>query len=273
MPRCRILSLLVPSILAAVAPAAWAGLVTLTPNKDNTLIQRTDAAGQLSNGQGDIFVGRTGQDGTGQTTATISIRRGLVAFDVAGSVPAGATVTAVSLIMRDVMGQNGDPTVELHRLLQDWGEGNSFQNGGAGAAAQQDDATWLYTNFNAGDPTSSPTWSVAGGSFDAATTASTVVSDDLGGGELFTWSSGQMVADVQGWLDNPGSNFGWLLKLADESLGGTAKRFNSGESGVSPNVPPALEITYHVPEPATWLLLAMGAASCAIGGKRGRRTR
>ena len=32
----------------------------------------------------------------------------------------------------------------------------------------------------------------------------------------YTWSSAQMVADVQGWLDNPASNFGWLM-LGDES--------------------------------------------------------
>lgn len=121
-----------------------AGTITINPNKDNTLIQVVPGDPQLSNGQGDIYVSRTNQDGPGPTTPTKSIRRGLVAFDIAGSIPAGATITSVKLTMRDVMGLNGDPIVTLHRALADWGEGNSFTSGGAGVPAQQNDATWLY---------------------------------------------------------------------------------------------------------------------------------
>ena len=36
-----------------------------------------------------------------------------------------------------------------------------------------------------------------------------------------------MVLDAQTWLDDPGSNFGWLLKAADEGPSRTAKRFDS----------------------------------------------
>ena len=53
------------------------------------------------------------------------------------------------------MGLNGSPTVGLHDTLQDWGQGTSFQSGGMGAAATQNDATWLYTFYNPLDPTSS----------------------------------------------------------------------------------------------------------------------
>ena len=123
---------------------ASAASVTLAPSKDNTLIQVTAAnVQQLSNGQGDIFVGRTNQDGQGP--ATISKRRGLIAFDVAGSgIPAGATITAVSLTVRDVMGLNGDRATNLHRITADWGEGSSFFSGGVGAPATEGDATWFY---------------------------------------------------------------------------------------------------------------------------------
>jgi len=55
----------------------------------------------------------------------------------------------------------------------------------------------------------------------------------------YTWSSAQMVADVQGWLDNPATNFGWLM-LGDESVFLTAKRFDTRESAS----PPVLAITY-----------------------------
>ena len=42
-----------------------------------------------------------------------------------------------------------------------------------------------------------------------------------------------MVADVQAWLDNPASNFGWLM-LGDETAIATAKRFDTRESASPP---------------------------------------
>ena len=65
------------------------------------------AAEQLSNGLGDIYVGRTNQDGQGP--ATISIRRGLIAFDIADNIPAGATITGVTLTVDDVRGIEWEP--------------------------------------------------------------------------------------------------------------------------------------------------------------------
>jgi hypothetical protein len=239
---------------ARVAIASWmlfclaqpvaAASVSLAPLKDNTLIQRTDPAEQLSNGLGDIFVGRTNQDGQGE--ATISIRRGLISFDIAGSVPAGATITAASLTLRDVMGLNGDPTVQLHRTLADWGEGTSFQNGGMGAAATQGDATWLYRFYDAATPGDSPTWAAPGGDYSEIVSSEAVISDDLGGAQLFTWSSEgfpQLLDDLQSWLDHPTGNFGWTL-TGDETRGQSAKRLNSGNSTTPPQVPPQLTIEY-----------------------------
>jgi hypothetical protein len=245
-----------------LGPSAAAATVQLAPTKDNTLFQQANPAAQLSNGQGDLFVGRTGQE------ATISIRRGLVAFDVAGSIPAGSIITGVTLALREGIGMNGDRTVELHRVLQDWGEGASFHSGGLGAPAQNNDATWLYRFYDFANPGASPAWSSPGGDFSAAASASTVVSDDLGAGQVFTWSSAQMLADVQDWLDNPLSNFGWIL-VGDESAAPSAKRFASGETAT----PPALGISYVVPEPSGLLLVAAGSALPVLAGARRRRTR
>ena len=49
----------------------------------------------------------------------------------------------------------------------------------------------------------------------------------------YTWSSAQMIADVQSWLDNPAINFGWLV-LGDESTSTTTKRFDTRESASPP---------------------------------------
>jgi hypothetical protein len=247
-------------VVAAAGRAAVSDVVNLAPSKDNTLIQTSDPDGQLSNALGDIFVGRTNQ------AIALSIRRGLVAFDIAGSVPAGSTITEVTLSVRDVVGSNGDHAVALHRLLQDWGEGTSFQNGGSGVAATDGDATWLYTHFNASTPAASPSWTTPGGSYDPAASASTVILDDLGAGQVFNWSSSsnpQMLVDVQGWLDNPAANCGWLL-LGNESQGLTVKRFNSGESTTAPNVPPVLSVRYLIPEPSALALAAVAASGLAL---------
>jgi hypothetical protein len=267
MSRCL---LAIALVLGLAQLPAVADVVQLTPAKDNTLVQQPNPASQLSNGQGDVFVGRTNQDGQG--SATISIRRGLMQFDIANSgIPAGSTITGVTLTVRDVMGLNGDRATALHRVLADWGEGGSFQNGGMGAPAQHNDATWLYRLYNSADPGASPAWATPGGDFDPLASASTVISDDLGGNQLFAWSSAsdpQLIADVQFWLDHPASDFGWLVH-GDESAGQTAKRLNSGEA----TVPPVLEITYHVPEPSG---LALAGLGLCMGGapwllRRGRR--
>jgi len=264
------------ALILSTSQLAEADSITLQPSKDNTIIQQTNPATQLSNGQGDIFVGRTAQDGAGPTVPTISIRRGLVSFDIAGNIPAGSVITSVTLTMRDVMGLNGDPTIELRRMQEDWGEGGSFQNGGMGAAAQDGDATWLYSFYNAANPSLSPTWANGpGGNFSSTVSGSAVVFDDLGGGQQFSWASTSnplMLADVQSWLDSPAGNFGWLLKN-DELLGQTAKRFNSGESATLPNIPPALTIVYTVPEPSGAALAGLAALGAVITRVIGRRRR
>jgi hypothetical protein len=233
------------AVLLAALPTAGAETVTLVPTKDNTIIQWSPGTPEpnplLSNGLGDIFVGRTSQDGPGP--AAISIRRGLIHFDVAESVPAGARITAATLMMRDVRGLNGDATVRLHRVLQDWGEGTSFFQGGLGTAATDGDVTWLHTFYNSADPEASPRWDLEGGDFDSMPSAESLIVDDAGEGRLFTWSSPEMAADLQSWLIEPVENFGWML-LGDELLSQSAIRFNSRESTDVPNMPPTLTVEY-----------------------------
>src|SRR4029077_9529029 len=160
-------------------------------------------------------------------------RRGVIAFDIAGNIPPGSTITAVSLSAN----MSRTPTntayaMELHKLLADWGEGTSHAPGqeGGGAPATPNDATWRHRFFD------TIFWSTQGGDFSATVSASQMV----GGVGQYMWSSTQMVADVQGWLDNPASNFGWLMLAGDESLLISAKRFDTRES----TNPPVLAITY-----------------------------
>jgi hypothetical protein len=72
-----------------------------------------------------------------------------------------------------------------------------------------------------------------------------------------------MVEDVQGWLDNPSSNFGWLL-LGDESTGGTTRVFNTREAQ-SQGAWPSLVVTFTPASPATTHLV-VSAPSAATAG-------
>jgi hypothetical protein len=238
------------AVALCATAAARAQTVTLGASQDNTLIE--DAAGALSNGLGaHLFTGRTFK-GPGA-----DIRRALLAFDVAGAVPAGAQVTQAKLTLHLSKTQFGPMPGTLHRVLADWGEGASKATGdeGAGAPAQPGDATWLHTFY----PGSF--WSKPGGDF-AATASALEMMDGVG---EYTWTSAQLAADVQAWLDDPGANYGWVL-IGDESTGGTSKRFDSRENP-NPDYRPRLEISY-VPEPATAALLMSGAGAALRRRKR-----
>jgi hypothetical protein len=53
-----------------------------------------------------------------------------------------------------------------------------------------------------------------------------------------------LVADVQLWLDQPGSNFGWMLLCQSEGTAFSARRFGSREN---PFTTPALAIEFLLP--------------------------
>lgn len=196
-----------------IAPTASAQTqVNIPAGKDNTLYENNNGA--FSNGAGEyFFVGRTG---TGER------RRALLFFDVASNIPAGATINSVTLRLNMSRTISGTLLVELHRALADWGEGTSNAAGeeGGGASSTTGDATWRHRFFN------TSFWTNPGGDFAGMASAEQSIS----AAGFYTWSSTpQMVNDVQSWLNNPSSNFGWLL-LGAESSTGSAKRFGSRQN-------------------------------------------
>jgi hypothetical protein len=193
-------------------------VIILGSQRDNTLYE--DSLGSVSNGSGEYFF-------SGKNSQNLS-RRAVLAFEIAGNVPNGSIVTQVSLTLYLSRTSSGDETISLYRVLSDWGEGasNAPGNEGSGTNAQPGDATWVHTFFD------TSFWSTLGGDFLTSSSASTVVGDTA----FYTWSSPQMANDVQSWLENPSSNFGWIL-LGNENVGSTAKRFNSRENSNSARRP------------------------------------
>lgn len=215
-------------------------LVTITSAKDNSIIQ--SATGSLANSTGDIYVGRTNQDGTG--AAVLSIRRGLVYFDIAANVPSGSTIDSVRLNLYFSKTSGVGTNVMLHKATTDWGEGTSYFNGGSGAPASTNDVTWLYTFYNVTTPANSPAWATPGGDFDPTVSATSFAGTSSQYG-IVSWRSETMKTEVENWLATPLSNYGWLIQ-GDESTGQTAKQFSSHENATVGNRP-ILKVYYTLP--------------------------
>jgi len=246
----RVVPSLISCLLAlTVVSAARAEMMQFTPDRDNTLYEHPEF--DLSNGMGDyIFMGRTGP------MADSVMRRALVRFEVS-DIPADAVIDSVEVHFninqapfKDAMGG----LATLHRVLADWGEGDSDAPGveGQGTDAQPMDATWYYRFFN------TELWDVPGGHFLAEVSASAgygTVPESL----LFTSTPG-LVRDVQKWVRNADENFGWIL-FGNEDADHTARKIDSKDGGGSL---PLLTVEYHIQGPTDNLeleLLTSGLAN------------
>lgn len=219
-------------------PQGTLAQVVITPTKDNTLFESASSS-QLSDGAGEtMFVGRLGDKGQGL------IRRGLLAFDLAGRIPLSSTIVSVTLQLQLVKASSGATSITLHKVNAAWGEGTSSTSTGGGAPATVGDATWVHTFYD------NKFWTQAGGDFAATALATTSAS----GAGTYTWgSTPALVADVQEWVNNPANNFGWLVR-GDETTMQTAKQFGTRENALPANRP-QLTIVYQAPGGAAQQLL------------------
>ncbi|QSA95751.1 DNRLRE domain-containing protein [Methylococcus sp. EFPC2] len=271
-------------IFLALVESSPAATITLTPSKDATIFGASvnqglpNTVGQdlynHSNGAGPgIFSGGNG---------TLAPHRALLAFDVAGQIPAGSVITGAQLTLHIgiVAGSGGAPglgdpnsrVMDLFRLTTDWGEGSTGANAtniggtGQGFPANPGDATWNAAAYNL------TPWTTPGGDYDPTVKSSLAVGRDFYAAQ--TWGSTPgLVEDVQGWLDQPSTNFGWILINQDETLRQTHRAFYSREWS-DPSLRPQLQITYEsapVPvPPALWLF---GTAIATLAGFAGAGSR
>jgi hypothetical protein len=204
-------------------------VAVLQASQDNTIYSDLTAN---SNGAGENF--------TAGTIVTGSIRRGLLRFDLS-SLPAGATVTSVSLrLVVNKSASVASAPVFLYALNSAWGEGASQATtlgDGQGVAAQAGDATWVCS-FSDGAGGCTTAWT-PGGTFQPTLSASTTV----GAPGAYTWSGSQVLANVQGWVNSASSNYGWIIR-GDEATPQSARRFASRTNAVAADRP-TLTITYN----------------------------
>ena len=214
---------------------AGAASLTLIPSADTSLIEI--APTNNNGGQAWLLSGKIQND--------VYRVRALMKFDIS-ALPTNAVVLSTTLTV-EVTRQPGDGLANapfgLYRMLRPWGEGDKVATTvpGQGLPATAGEATWRHAFF----PTNE--WTLPGG-------ASGVDFSEIESSFQFIYGTGQspyrfestpeLVADVQSWVNNPQSNYGWMLLCDDEATIFTARRFGSREDSAAP---PLLEIEYFVP--------------------------
>jgi hypothetical protein len=227
MNHMRTLLFTTALLLSGALTDALALTTNLAPVADTTLFEQNP-----NNNLGGMDVVISGTIGLGKRS------RGLLKFDIAAALPANATVTSATLNLSVPVARGAGQNYLLHRVMQDWGEGVGLGGGGAtgvqGAPANANECTW-NARFHPAELWTSP-GGQAGSDYIASASASATM-----GFSVLTLSSPDMVEDVQLWLDSPGTNFGWMLIIANEAPISTASRITSRDGAANA---PMLAIEY-----------------------------
>lgn len=218
-----------------------AASISLPPSADTSLME---VAPENNNGAQTFVLSGTTQNGPRT--------RALIAFDVT-AIPSTAQIRSVTLQLSVTHEPVEGPvasTFSLHRVLHSWSEGSKTAEvgqPGKGQAATTGETTWLHRHFP------DQPWSQPGGApgqdFSPWESAFHQIYGINESPYLFE-TTPELVADVQGWVNETLSNFGWLLISQDEGSIMTGRRFGSREDvGNAPVltvdylVPPVLQIS------------------------------
>ncbi len=153
------------------------------------------------------------------------VATGLLRFDLSGALPANVEIQAANLkLYADASGP--EMAVNLHRLLRPW-----------------DEATATYNQAAAGQP-----WGAVGGEAGQDWESQPLATLNLNAADgVYT---ANVLAAVQGWIQNPAGNHGLVLVAASAGYN-AARNLRSSEHTIT-NTRPALEIIYRpIPPTAT----------------------
>lgn len=243
------------AVAALLAASSHAEVVTINPSGDATL---HEAFPNNNVGANDFIV--AGTSGFALPTTQLARTRALIKFDLAGRVPAGATITRARVTVTVVTAPSQTGSMfSLSKALAPWTEGRGV--GPSGQSAQIDEVTW--NSRVAG----SSSWQVAGalGASDVAQTESATAPINQVGS--YTFESAGLISDIQSWLAAPANNFGWVL-WGQSAAARSGRQFASREADIGR---PVLEITYTAAPPElriTSIAVANGQATLTWTGGR-----
>ena len=158
------------------------------------------------------------------------LKRPLIQFDLS-SIPTNSSIKCAKLRVFETV-RDDDQTIHIHRIIASWSESQ---------------ATW-------NDRQTSAPWAIVGGDYDSTETASFTA--DANG----VYRDIDVTALVQFWVDNPGSNFGLLLRSTTISSTGVVQ-FESLENTNKPQL-----VVQHVSEPRLSINKSSNSDSVLPGG-------
>ncbi len=263
-------TVLVNGTAATANGSSFSAAITLQSGENSISVVATDLAGNTStknvtvtlgvvatvSASADTYLRRGASDTNEGSSNFLRVRaagrnKALVAFDQNDIVQAlnGATLLSASVRLSIIDNANNwsstGRSVDLHRMLRFWEEGNGFvsenvpKDRGIGSGA-----TWRcavdsnITNRNKDCPTDA--WEVATDADPSLkpwveqSSSSVLITNGLTGSISF-----DVTADVQAFLAGQESNFGWVIKKTLEGKNGKIRI--SSREGVSP---PELVLTY-----------------------------
>ena len=240
MPLHRALPRLVAIlILLAIPRPSRSDEITLPAVQDNVIYSESN----LSYGAGTCLqVGRP----TISTERQPLIRRSLLRFDLSAIPPGSRIVSARLNLFRFLPGGPGD-RLYLHRLNQDWGEGDEGAGDECTARPKQWGrpptemaSTWNYRFFGAKTVWSTESGApLRGGNFETAFSDS---GSFPGWMQVVVLEGSGITRDVTGWVEDRSSNHGWIMR-GDETQGGTGARYASRQHP-DPTLRPTLTVLF-----------------------------
>lgn len=178
----------------------------------------------LANGVGDLYLGRSLNEPEVK-------RRGLIQFDLSSLTnPEDFEKVELRLVIsgRGDSYRDGSVSLDLHRLLESWSQGDSADVSGLGSEPVEGDVTWFHRSFP------KTNWESPGGTIKASRSATITlggeespvgriayghdhlpIGGDAGVGTVIVLSSDEMLSDVRNWISEPDSNHGWMLRMPD----------------------------------------------------------
>jgi RHS repeat-associated protein len=166
--------------------------------------------------------------GVGNNSSTYGITRTLAKFPIPASVPTTATVLDAELSLWHPMTFGaGTATYNMHALTK---------------AFNETAATW-------NNASATVAWTNKGGDFNATVLASLSGFSTTAEPKWRNWKATNLKNTVQGWVANPATNLGVLVKLANETTPAERSLMLSSEVG-EPLLRPRLTVTYTERTPA-----------------------
>jgi len=227
----------------ATPPAAQAAIIPVVA--DTEIYTQGD---EITNGYGNGNAGATVDMYAGYAGFTRPFKI-LMRFDFS-SIPADQVITSATLHLTPEFATS--ITLDLHRLLVSWDEGNgNYGPTNSGTTG----ATWFSRNKNGSIPwDGSNPWTAAGASGNGTDRDASAISFLANN----TDPAVNVLSDVAYWYANPAANFGWVLDTQD---GTGYVAYYTKENG-NPARDPYIDVTYApIPEPASLALLALGATT------------